>query len=346
MSYRVALSFEDGITRFVTCAADEVVADAAYRARVNIPLDCRDGACGTCKAFCDSGRYDGGDYIEEALTDNEADAGFCLPCQMTPRSDLVLRIAGTSDLAKTAAATFTGKVVDIQRFSGTTAGLTIEVGNRADLIFLPGQYVNLTVPGTDATRSYSFSNAPEATTVSFLVRLRDAGAMTDYLRERARPGDELTFTGPRGSFFLRAVTRPVLLVAGGTGLAPILSILEQMRADGVVYPVRLLYGASNDADLIELDRLDGFAAELSDFGYEVCVSGTGTSARRRGHVTDLITDEHLHAGEVDIYLCGPPPMVESARTWLTDHAITPANFFFEKFATSGALNSALAGVAS
>ena len=98
MSYQIALSFEDGVTRFVTANPNETVADAAYKSRINIPFDCRDGACGTCKAFCESGKYDGGDYIDEALTEDEAEKGFCLPCQMVPETDLVLQISGTSDI--------------------------------------------------------------------------------------------------------------------------------------------------------------------------------------------------------------------------------------------------------
>ncbi|WP_295140116.1 2Fe-2S iron-sulfur cluster-binding protein [Saccharopolyspora sp.] len=105
MNHQVALSFEDGITRFVTCAPHETVADASYKARINIPLDCRDGACGTCKSFCESGDYDGGDYIEDALTDEEAERGYLLACQAMPRSDMVVQIAGTSEAAKTGAAT-------------------------------------------------------------------------------------------------------------------------------------------------------------------------------------------------------------------------------------------------
>ena len=104
MSYSVALAFEDGVTRFVTCGPMETVADASYKARINIPLDCRDGACGTCKSLCESGDFDGGDYIDDALTEDEAAAGYCLPCQMVPRSDLVVQIPTTSDVAKTAAA--------------------------------------------------------------------------------------------------------------------------------------------------------------------------------------------------------------------------------------------------
>ena len=98
-THQVALAFEDGVTRFITCAEDQTVADASYRARINIPLDCRDGACGTCKAMCESGDYDGGTYIEDALSPDEAAAGMVLPCSMKPRSDLVLQIASTSAVA-------------------------------------------------------------------------------------------------------------------------------------------------------------------------------------------------------------------------------------------------------
>jgi ferredoxin len=107
-THKVALAFEDGVTRFINCREDQTVADASYRQRINIPLDCRDGACGTCKAFCESGRFDGGTYIDDALSADEAAEGFVLPCSMKPRSDLVLQIASTSDVAKTQAATYTG----------------------------------------------------------------------------------------------------------------------------------------------------------------------------------------------------------------------------------------------
>lgn len=199
MSFQVALSFEDGVTRFVKCGPNETVADASYKARINIPLDCRDGACGTCKALCESGTYDGGDYIEEALTDDEAEQGYCLPCQMTPESDLVLQIATTSDVAKTAAATYTATITDIRRFSDSTVGFTVEIPNRDELVFLPGQYVNITVPGTGQTRSYSFSTGPNDPHLSFLVKITEGGLMSEYLRDGAQVGDTLEFTGDRKS---------------------------------------------------------------------------------------------------------------------------------------------------
>lgn len=92
MSYQVALNFEDAVTQIIGCRPDETAAEASHKARINVPPDCRDGSCGTCKSMCKSGRYDGGDHIYEALTEGEAALGYCLPCRTTPQGDLILRI--------------------------------------------------------------------------------------------------------------------------------------------------------------------------------------------------------------------------------------------------------------
>ncbi|NKS17150.1 FCD domain-containing protein [Rhodococcus hoagii] len=337
MSFQVALSFEDGVTRFIKCGPSETVADASYKARINIPLDCRDGACGTCKALCESGSYDGGDYIEEALTDDEAEQGYCLPCQMTPESDLVLRIATTSDVAKTAAARYTATITHVQRFSPSTVGFTVEIPNRDDLVFLPGQYVNIGVPGTTQTRSYSFSTGPHENSLSFLVKITEGGLMSEYLRDRAQVGDTLEFTGPLGSFFLRERRRPALLLAGGTGLAPLLAMLSKISADetgDAALPIHLIYGVTFDHDLVELDKLAEYANTLPNFTFDTVVSDPGSTAANKGYVTSLFEPQHLNEGDVDIYLCGPPPMVEAVRTHLEGEGIAPANFYFEKFNSS------------
>src|SRR6185437_12225392 len=103
----------------------------------------------------------------------------------------------------TRAATYTGTVTKLDRLSSTTVALGVEIPNRSELAFLPGQYVNIAVPGTDQTRSYSFSNAPHDEVLTFLVKLTPGGAMSDYLGQRAAVGDAISFTGPNGSFFLR-----------------------------------------------------------------------------------------------------------------------------------------------
>lgn len=332
MSHQVALAFEDGITRFISCAPHETVADAAYKARINIPLDCRDGACGTCKSFCEAGDYDGGDYIEDALTDEEADEGFALPCQMMPRSDLVLRIPGTSEAAKTGADTHLSTVVDVRHYSDSTLGVTLELDDRDALAFLPGQYVNIVVPGTEQVRSYSFSTGPDEKQVSFLVRYTEGGAMSEYLKSSARSGDRVEFTGPMGAFFLRDLRRRALFLAGGTGLAPLLAMLERLRETGLEHPLHLMYGVTADLDLVELDRIRSYADELALFTFDTCVADEASSAPKKGYVTSFIEDEHLDGGEVDVYLCGPPPMVEAVREHLKSREVQPAHFYYEKFA--------------
>ncbi|GAB3158809.1 benzoate 1,2-dioxygenase electron transfer component BenC [Amycolatopsis stemonae] len=332
MTHQVALSFEDGVTRFITCGPDQTVADASYRQRINIPLDCRDGACGTCKAFCESGEFDGGTYLDDALSADEAERGYVLPCSMKPRSDLVLRIASTSAVAKTQAATYPATLTALDRLSPTTVAVTLETPERDKLAFLPGQYVNIAVPGTEETRSYSFSNAPDEKNLTFLVKLTPGGVMSEYLTERAKPGDELTFTGPHGSFFLRETERPVLLLAGGTGLAPILSILRTLRAAGSTRPAHLVYGVSTDDDLVEVETLEELAAQVENLTWDHCVADPGSTAPHKGYVTTLIRDEHLHDGDVAVYLCGPPPMVEAVRTHFSDAGFEPTGFYYEKFA--------------
>ena len=336
MTHQVALAFEDGITRFIDCEEDQTVADAAYQARINIPFDCRDGACGTCKAFCESGDFDEGDYIDDALSEDEAADGYCLPCQMTPKTDLILQIATTSVLAKTGASTFDGELKEINHFSDSTIGIEIELENRQDLAFLPGQYMNIQVPGSDQTRSYSFSCAQDSGNVQFLIKVTPGGLMTTYLTDNAKVGDKLTLTGPMGSFFLREPVRPILLLAGGTGLAPILAILEKLSSDELLdVPIRLVYGANFTHDLVELDRLDAFKDKF-DFDYITVLSDKDTEHPLKGYVPAHLTGEYEPDEDTDVYLCGPPPMVEAVRQFLGTLENPPLDFYYEKFTSAAA----------
>src|SRR5918998_6831203 len=332
MDHRVALAFEDGVTRFITCRDDQTVADASYRARINIPLDCRDGACGTCKALCESGDFDGGSYLEDALSDDEARSGYVLPCSMKPRSDLVLQIATTSAVAKTSAATHRGRITGLDRLSPTTVGLTIELDDRDALAFLPGQYVNIAVPGTEVSRSYSFSNAPQDRALTFLVKLTPGGVMSTWLEERAQVGDEVTFTGPHGSFFLRESDAPLLLLAGGTGLAAVLAILRTLEGNRSDRQMHLVYGVTTDDDLVEMEAIEQLAGAVEGLTWDYCVADPATTAPNQGYVTGLYGPEHLHDGDAAVYLCGPPPMVEAVRGHVAGLGVAPSGFYYEKFA--------------
>lgn len=335
MSHKIALNFEDGVTRFIDAKVGETVADAAYRQGVNIPLDCRDGACGACKCFAEAGSYDMGDnFIEDALSDDELQQGYVLTCQMRAESDCVVRVPASSAVCKTQQASFAAEIREVRALSASTIGLTIAGAELESLAFLPGQYVNLQVPGTSETRAYSFSSLQSGGVVSFLIRNVPGGLMSGFLGNQAKAGDAMTLTGPLGSFYLRDIKRPLLLLAGGTGLAPFLAMLEKIAAEGSAHPVHLIYGVTNDFDLVEMDKLEAFAARIPNFTFAACVASPESSYPNKGYVTQHIAPGQLNDGDVDIYLCGPPPMVEAVSQDLRQRGIQPANFYYEKFAAS------------
>lgn len=335
MTHRIALNFEDGVTRFIEARPDELVADAAYRLGLNIPMDCRDGACGTCKCHCESGRYTLGSYIDDAMTDDEAEQGYVLTCQMKAQSDCVINIPASSSVCKIKPASLPATVSEVRKLSPSTIGFSLSVADEA-LSYLPGQYVNVSVPGTTQTRSYSFSSMPRDGAVEFLVRNIPGGLMSSYLAQRAAPGDGLTITGPIGSFYLREVRRPLLFLAGGTGLAPFLAMLDNVKRSGGDQPIHMIYGVTNDADLVETDKLTAFATEIAGFTYSTVVADPASGHDRKGYVTNHMPDAVLHGGDVDVYLCGPPPMVDAVRTHLAERGVTPKSFHFEKFSPSEA----------
>jgi benzoate/toluate 1,2-dioxygenase reductase subunit len=333
MAHKIALNFEDGITRFIDVNESESIADAAYRQGINVPLDCTNGVCGTCKCRVEAGEYDRGNYLEDALSDDEAAQGYALACQMRPKADLVVAIAASSGVCKTRGQTYRTRLHSVDRLSETTIAFSLE---RSDAFtFLPGQYVNVVVPGTDQRRSYSFSSPPGADTLSFLVRNIPPGVMSTYLREKAVPGTPVEFTGPSGGFYLRQIRRPLLLLAGGTGLAPFLSMLGQISETGSEHPIRLVYGVTNDVDLVGIERLKEFASRIPGFTFLTCVAATDSAHPRKGYVMAHVESDHLNGGDVDVYLCGPPPMVDAVRGWLGEQSVTPTNFYYEKFTPSG-----------
>jgi len=329
MSYSIALNFEDGVTRVIDCDEDEKVTDAAFRQRINIPMDCRDGVCGTCKCFAEKGEYELEFYMDEAMTEEEAEEGYVLTCQMIPESDCVIRVPASSLVCKTGAETLGGTVAGVDVLSETSFGLRVTLDR--PMGFLPGQYVNVSVPGAGVHRSYSFSSAPGATEASFLIRNLSGGVMSGYLAQ-ATAGDRLELTGPMGAFYLRPVERPQLWLAGGTGLAPFLSMLEQLAAQGCDQPVTLYYAVTRAADLVELERVKALAERIGGVEVITILAAEEDAHERKGFVTDHISAGDLNEGDCDVYLCGPPPMVEAVRKHFATLGVEPASFHYEKFA--------------
>ena len=337
MSYAIALNFEDGVTRFIDCKVGEKVLDAAFRQRINLPMDCSDGVCGTCKCHCETGAYDlGDDYIDDALSADEARERQVLTCQMVPQSDCVIAVPLPSSACKTGTTQFAATLASITRHAD--AALEVSFGLDQAPVFLPGQYVNIGVPDSGQTRSYSFSSRPGDTHASFLIKHVPGGLMSGWL-ERAQPGDRVPMTGPLGSFYLREVMRPLLLLAGGTGLAPFLSMLEVLARRGETRPITLIYGVTRDQDLVLVEALEAFAARLPQLTVVTCVADPQTAHPRQGYVTQHMAREALHDGDVDVYLCGPPPMVDAVRQHFKHQGVSPASFHYEKFTANAVASS-------
>ncbi|WP_199258129.1 benzoate 1,2-dioxygenase electron transfer component BenC [Paracoccus binzhouensis] len=338
MCYRIALNFEDGVTRFIDCKPGEKVLDAAFRNKINLPMDCSDGVCGTCKCRAESGAYDmGEDYIEDALTEDEAAEGLVLTCQMVPSSDCVLAVPTSAGACKTGQQKFAATVTRIAPQADAAVVLEMQVEGEPPA-FLPGQYVNIDVPGSAGNRSYSFSSAPGEADLGFLIKKIPGGLMSTWL-DRAAPGDRLELTGPMGSFYLRDGERPLLFLAGGTGLAPFLSMLEVLARADAQQPVHLVYGVTRDLDLVLVDELAAYAERLPNFSYDTVVADPDSAHPRKGWVTQHMPEAMLAAGEVDIYLCGPPAMVDAVRHYLDDNGIRPASFHYEKFTPNAPLKA-------
>ncbi len=332
---KVALNFEDGITRFIETTGYETIAEAAYREGINIPLDCADGACGTCKCLAKSGDFDAGDYIEEALSDEDAEKGYGLACQMRPESDMVVDILASSTACKVEAVAYQTVITSLEFLSSEVVKLRVKSKDESKIVFLPGQYANIVVPGSTETRSYSFSSISNSDEMEFIIRLiPEVGLMSNYLRQ-AKVGDELELTGPLGSFYLREIAKPTLFFAGGTGIAPFIAMMEQLNVEQNDQKIQLFYGATTTENVVELDRIKAYSSlQMETYA---CVSNEESSTFSTGFVTQWINKEVLNEDTYDIYICGPNAMVDAVKASLAENKINYDNFYTEKFIPTGEL---------
>ncbi|WBX86127.1 FAD-binding oxidoreductase [Sphingosinicella microcystinivorans] len=334
MTYKVEVRYSDGASRTLAVGPAQTILDAAEEAGVPIVHACEAGVCGTCVGKCLSGQYEQGYSI--GLSQPEKDIGRILACQTRAASDCV--IAFDYPLADNAARVLSGTcaVTAVRRLSDNVVLLTLDISAfDGPFAAQPGQFAQLKVPGTSEWRSYSFTDVDFAGgEAEFLIRLQPGGVMSAYL-ERARPGDLVEMRGPKGGFWLRDVKRPIVLVAGGTGLSAVLAMAGQLVAGQVSVPVTLYYGVNEAPDLVLTDRLERLATANSNFRWKTIVSTPSSGwTGATGLVTDLFDADDFNGGNADVYLCGPAPMVEAARDWIETRKLAAANLYFEKFLPS------------
>ncbi|MFT4067372.1 2Fe-2S iron-sulfur cluster-binding protein [Paraburkholderia sp.] len=309
MAYRIQV-LETGM--YFTAEGDESLLAAALRANVPLSHDCRFGGCGTCRIKVLGGTVDYEEF-PLGLTGEEAEAGFALACQARPRSDLVIG-AGHEGAAASEPARHTVRVESVRALADDVTHLTLALPADIGLLYRPGQYMNVLLED-GGYRSFSMASAARGGLIDFHVRKVPGGHFTDRMIATLEPGDSLDVELPLGAFrFHEEDYRPLLMVATGTGLAPIKAILESLMDDPDCPPVTLYWGARTAADLYLHDEIAQWAARLYEFRYVPVLSRADVSWEgRRGYVQHAVCEDVADLSEHAVYLCGSPAMIADAK---------------------------------
>lgn len=307
MTYRVQLP-ETG--EVFDADASESVLSAALKASVTLPSDCRQGGCGTCRIRLLKGAV----AYEEfplALTHEEAAAGFALACQARATSDLQIRVASP---ALQDPERYVALIKEIRPLSADVTHVALEIPGSAGLDYLPGQYMKVRL-NDGSTRNFSMASKPDGSTADFHVRRIVGGRFTDGILPRLRALDKLAVELPHGSFFYRQQDyRPLLMVATGTGIAPIRSILESLLDDPDCPPMTLYWGMRTRSDLYLHEEMHSWRHRLGGFRYVPVLSRADPSwTGRRGYVQHAACADFDDLSRHATYLCGSPNMIAAAR---------------------------------
>jgi phenol/toluene 2-monooxygenase (NADH) P5/A5 len=300
-----------GVT--VQCRPDQNILDACLRQGINVPHACTHGTCGTCKAEILDGEVDHGDASVFALLDSERTEGKALICTATPRSDVTIE-------------------ADIEEEDETRRVLLDLDG---DIEFNPGQYVQVTIPGAGVTRSWSMANPPgQSRQVELQIRRTPGGLGTDgWVFKALAVGDRVQVSGPFGRFFLReARDEPAILIGGGTGVAPLKSMVRHVLETGSQQRLHLYHGARTLVDLYDVEFFQDLQRLFPDqFSYRPVLSDEQVDGYGHGFVTDAVDAEFDTCRDHVAYLCGPPVMVDAALKMLMRKRLFPRDIYREDF---------------
>ena len=322
--------------------AAESVLTAALRQHVVLPYGCRNGACGSCKGKIVAGTVDYGVYQAKALTDDEKAQGKALFCQAKPLSDLVIEARTVGAAKDIQVRTLPCRVQKLARVTDDVVVLHLKLPASERLQFLAGQYIEFLLKD-GSRRSFSMANPPHGDELIELhVRHVAGGAFTDRVFGKMKERDILRFEGPLGTFFLREDSaRPIVLVASGTGFAPIKALIEHAFHKGIERPMTLYWGGRRPADLYLNDLAVRWAAERPDFTYVPVVSEALPEDRwtgRTGFVHLAAMQDFPDLSGIQVYACGVPVMVDAARRdFIAQCGLPEDEFFADSFTTAADL---------
>jgi len=325
---------------FIVPEGDTILA-AALNEGFHLPYGCRNGACGSCKGKLVAGEIDYGKYQKTALSDDERGAGYALFCVAKPLSDVTIESREIGAVKDLVVKKLPCRVHKMERVADDVMILHLKLPANERLQFLAGQYIEFILK--DGTRrSFSMANPPHDDEFMQLhARHVPGGAFTDHIFKTMKERDILRFEGPLGSFFLHESEKPIVFVASGTGFAPIKAIIESAFKKGVDRPMTLYWGARRPKDLY-LDELPRrWAAERRGFNYVPVISDALPEDRwegRTGFVHRAVMEDLPDLSGYQVYACGVPIMVDSARRDFTHACKLPIDeFFADSFTTQADL---------
>ncbi|MGZ6709986.1 MAG: MmoB/DmpM family protein [Solirubrobacteraceae bacterium] len=295
----------------IDCAAGETVLDAAFRQGYNLAHGCREGQCSACKCYLLDGEVALERYSSFALSDTERSGGYALMCRAVPESDLTVELLHYDPdnyRLENPIGERTARVAAVADLTAEIVAVTLSV--QEEFTWVPGQHVDLHVAG--ATRSFSIANLPGEHRIELIIRRYPGGRVSSLFGTEIVAGSEVRLTGPYGALRLRDPARPIVMVAGGSGLGPVLALLRELAGRNASPP--RLYFAAHEPFL--LDEIRGLGCEP-------------TLVRGRG-LADALDVE----GDHDVYMCGPPGLIDAAQAALTARGVDPARIFTDRFTTA------------
>lgn len=312
------------------------ILDAALQENIAYPHGCRSGRCGSCKSRLVSGEVSLLPHTRFSLTEEERAKGLILACRAQPLTDCTVAWLGDDDedLADHPIRTYRARIVALDDVTHDIRRVILSVEDNEAVAFAAGQYAQVTFDGVPA-RDYSMANQPGKPHLEFHIRRVPGGATSEHVAHGLAIGDSVTVRGPLGSSFLREHhTGPILAVAGGSGLAPIKSIVETALVRGLRQPIHLYFGARTERDLYLVEHFNLMANTYDNLTFIPVLSEEQRSERfRSGFVTDAIAEDLSDLDGWKAYMAGPPAMIDAAGPLLQARGIRGEDIHADVFFT-------------